>query len=416
MTSLARHLAALAFAATCWPHATCSAHAGSRVPPAVRVLLDRQFKERTVEIVGLDTRAITYVDAGGLIRTEPLTEFIALLPADGTPDPQPPRQGLWLTDGQRLPGDLRPGSAEGDMVRWMHPTFGPIDVRLDAVARARLLRPGEPSANPTTPAPTDRDTVTLVNGDRLSGFVESIGDAVTVDVDGVTRQTPRDRVAEIVLATPPIRSSGFVLWLTDGSIVAVGSMRTDRTGALELRPRLVEAPGDGSEASRVMTHPSASELTIADVTAALFQAGTIIPLAAIEPVEQRAVGGRDWTPPIEAAATDAAVLWAPNLILPGPMIVEWELPPGVTRLSCTAELPADMWAWGDCELVVSVGAGTPAEVVRERLFADRPRVAMNVALPGSGSRRLRLTLDPGRFGPIQDRVVIHRPILMLTVP
>lgn len=387
-------------------------------PPLRRVLVDRRLSGRLVEVVALDGRTITYVDAGGLVRTEPNTEFVALLPgrSEGVEPPAParPAPALWLTDGQRFAGALRRGEAAGETVRWEHPVFGPIDVPLEIVSRVRLLPPGDLAAEPQGPAPEGRDVVTLRNGDRLAGFLESLGDLARIDVDGTRHEASADLISEVTLANPPVAPSGMTAWLRDGSIVAVTSVRTSRTGELRLRPRISATDAAPSEAEPA---PSGSSgLTGHDLVAVAFDAADLVALAAIPVRSQRPVGDRPWSEPITPSDRDDSLLWAPDLTIPGPMTAEWSLPQWAAFLGAEAHLPASMWAWGDCELVVSLVAegSPPAELARYRLNAEHPVATISVPLAGSRQRLLRITLEPGLYGPIQDRVILRRPIVLLS--
>ena len=364
-----------------------------------RVLIDNRLRARTVRVVGLDDTTVSYIDAGGLIRSEPFSEFVALLPADGTVPP-PPIVGLWLADGQRLAGDLRGGDAVEGLVRWAHPALGVLDVSLEFLAVARLLRAGETTREPASTVPLDADAVVLTNGDLVTGFVQSIGATTKVETGGAVREVERERIARVHIANPPGLPSGSAVWLADGSIVVVGGIHTGPTGVVRLHPALDKSAPAGSEGSAVGV--GREDLRLANIVAVAFDAARIVPLSGIAPAEQRAIG-RDWAAPLIAGGGD--VLWAADLSMPGPMSVSWDVPAG--RLWMTAELPADMWTWGDCELVVSVGG---AEAKRTRLWAEHAAEDVVVDLPSAG--RLTITLEPGRYGAIQDRVVLRRAVVV----
>lgn len=388
--------------------AACSVAAASDGP--ARVLLDRRLTERTVQLAGMDDRTVSYIDEGGLIRVEPFTEFIAMLPESGDAPP-PPRMALWLTDGQRLAGDLRPGTPPPGVVRWEHPALGAMDVSLEVVWRVTLLRPGEVAAAPTLSAPIGQDVVILTNGDLLSGFVESVGELVEIDVDGAVQTVPRERVVSVTLASPATAPQGSLVWLADGSVVAIDGVHTSPAGVVRLHPILDRSEGAGSEAAGVAPR-GRSELRLSDIVGVLFDAGRVVPLASIAPLPQSV--REAWAAPMGVKEPSEALLWAADLTLPAPMTVEWQLPARITRLSLTGQLPPDMWTWGDCELVISVvsAGGAAAEVARERLHADRPSVTVSMELPDGPGRVLRITLDAGRYGPIQDRVVLRRALLL----
>ena len=128
----------------------------------------------------------------GLVRTRGLGETLALVPgwwAEASPGgagghtdaPAPlrisaPEPFVELVDGQRFVG--RPGriGAEGEAIAWVHEKFGTLMLPIDEVARFVLRpTPGDEHTPPGTPA---ADTIWLINGDRLEGFVETVGSRV----------------------------------------------------------------------------------------------------------------------------------------------------------------------------------------------------------------------------------------------
>ena len=63
--------------------------------------------------------------------------------------------------------------------------------------------------------------------------------------------------------------------------------------------------------------------------------------------------------------------------------------------------------WGDCEFLISVDG---VEVLRHHLSSETPSFPFLVDTPG---RILTIEIDPGRYGPINDRVLIRRPLLLV---
>lgn len=391
------------------------AAAASPVDGVPRVLIDDRLQERAVALVGLQGGQVRYVDAGGLARDEPASRYVAIVLPRGEPQPGAPTPAVWFTDGQRLAGIPRPGDPPADHLLWKHPVFGPMTLPLDHVSRVVLRRPSRPaSAPPRGP----EDSILLVNGDRLAGFLASFGLTLRVEVGDETRDLSSRRVAEADLANPPEPMRGTVAWLADGSILRVDSFQTSRTGEVTIKPAVLAsdagagpgtlAAGDGSDQGA---------FPLADIVAVVFDASRLVPLASLAPASQAPVGDRRWTEPITVAPADAAPLAAADIALPGPMTVEWALPAGARRFAGELELTPDLWTWGDCEVVVSVvsSGGRAAELARERLNAARPRVGVNVAIDAAGSR-LRVRVEPGRYGSIQDRVVLRRPMILFDAP
>ncbi len=387
------------------------------------ILIDRDLRERRVELAAITDRAISFVDELGLARTEPLDSQLALLrvtsrarfDAASVPgwyerflrlevQPEEPRIDesapgtLVLTDGQRLAGRLADAPAADGRLRWEHPLFGTLDVDLERVRAVAFEAPWT-----DRPSPVD-DTITLVNGDRVQGFVEHIGPEIVVDAGGSRSAIAASRVASVELANPRAPLGGPVVWLSDGSVLALSAITVAITG----RAELASADVAGSAG------PVAS-VSAAQIAAIAFDAGAFVPLASVAPVDAHAGAAR--LPPPSVERTPDAPLGAGDLAFPGPIEAEWTLPRGASRLAATIELPPASWVWGDCEVVVAVAApGMPArELTRVRVNGERPVARLDARLPGPdrSDRTLRIAIDPGAFGPIQDRPVLRRALLLI---
>jgi hypothetical protein len=403
-----------------------------------RLLLDRRLQERPVLLAGIDGNTIRYTDAAGLPRNESITEYLAILPtrAPRPPAPAPPPNPgeppapppalapaespdhpvagpiLELTDGQRFAGVMAGEGSGSETIAWLHPILGVLEFRLDQIRRIRLHEGAWTGA-----AAGQSDLLIFSNGDRLEGFVEAIGARLRFgDLEGkaAPRDLPLDRISEIILANAPAQPSpqAAVAWLRDGSVIACRVIRTTRQGELTLSATLQESEAADTRAESRRPAPA---LRLDDLLAVSFQSpgASLAPLGALTPSSQEPLGGRRWTSPAAPIDADRAILNAPDLDLPGPMAVTWSLPAGATRLAAQAELPRENWTWGDCELVVI--AATPAgpkELLRKRLNADAPTATLTGAFP-EGSTALTLRLEPGASGPIQDHVILHRPLLLI---
>jgi hypothetical protein len=172
------------------------------------------------------------------------------------------------------------------------------------------------------------------------------------------------------------------------------------------------SPPAGGEGDRTTLAASAA-VPLGEVLGADLHPGTLVPLASIPAENQRPTGNRRWTRPV--VASSEALLRLGDVELPGPMSAEWELPAGAERFSADAQLPRAAWDWGDAELIVTLI--TPAgetELFRRRLSADQPGAAVNAPLgkPAAGAR-LGIRLESGAYGAVQDRVILHRPVLLI---
>jgi hypothetical protein len=375
--------------------------------------------------MALDGDTLTYTDQGGLVRKESKTEFLAILPqeqdaaAGPTTALRPPSE-VELVDGQRFPGTFgaiaAPAGEPVESIAWDNATLGTLDLKLDHIRRIQLRPDPSAQAARTPAAPGDSDIVILTNGDRVPGLLEGFladGPAARLSSSGQSRDIPLDRIQEFRLLTNPAAAApadSTIVWLRDGAVAACRSLHTSRTGEVALEIAPAETATNGKTSS---TLAASGNVGIADILAVDLHPGALVPLASITPSSQKPGPGRRWTKPIAAVSPDA-LLRLSDVEIPGPMSAEWELPAGIARFAAEVELPRSDWDWGDAELSVTlVSGGRETELFRRRLSAEQPRAAINAALDKSApGARLRIRLDAGAYGPVQDRVVLHRPVLL----
>jgi hypothetical protein len=112
--------------------------------------------------------------------------------------------------------------------------------------------------------------------------------------------------------------------------------------------------------------------------------------------------------PDDLAFGSGPVLNALDIDLPGPMRVSWTLPSGVQRFAGTAALADVSGGWGDCEYSIEIDG---ERVFSTRLHKGEPVASFNI--PMSQAVELTVVLEPGRYGPVRDRVILHRPLLQM---
>ncbi len=385
---------------------------------------------------------ITLIDPRGAARTRPLGESIALVPAAWTSEGSPAggaRMDAWalagapfveLVDGQRFVG--RPGriGAEGETIAWVHERFGTLMLPIDEVARF-VMRPGEERVSPA--AAPKSDTLWLVNGDRIDGFLETIGPrtggegfALTMSVgdvrapgkSGANRVTvPVDQVVRAQFANARRAMKGPVVWLADGSVVALGAAVTDaQKSALLLTASAAKAPAQAERGAAESPGATAMALFPAqDISAIVFDSTRVSGLAGLEIVAHRPIGlARRPGPRVDAFDAMPAALGAADVLIPGPMEVEWAMPAGASRLVGTARLDEPDWTWGECVVVVEVVSGTASrEVSRASLGGSAVQAPLSAEIGATRlGDRLRIRVEPGELGPIRDRVRLERVVLL----
>ncbi len=377
---------------------------------------------------------LTYLDSAGARTSTPLDSVVAIAPISWIPTPEsvaPPLgersseaalQRIELTDGQRLVGQIIDPSPEGAgearapaggaMVSVRSERLGVVAFPIERVRRIHADAPRAPVPGDLSAA---ADTLVLVNGDRIEGFIESIGPRVRIE-PAADRTGPRppaqtielEQIELANLINPPVPPRGGRVDLVDGSILAVDLASISaqlESGKCAFRPLLLSSNAPLSR-------------DLGDLAGLIPSASRLIPLSDLTITAQRPHASAPRTPAAAILADAPAPLSTADILLPGPMTIEWSLPESVSSqssISGYAQMDDRSFAWGDCEITVSIIApGAPVrELAKGRLSAESPTLPLASEL-GAAPRgsRLRVQVEPGEHGPIQDRVVLRRMLLI----
>ncbi len=249
----------------------------------------------------------------------------------------------------------------------------------------------------------DEDTITTRNGDELSGFIESIGTTTIITSAGVRIPIETARIGHMLIANPPERVPGVYVRTTDGLVVRTESFDFDfqqpimvTVGAESL------GMGDDARTTWIFDPGAARGIEVVD------PGSRVAALCEIAPESIEPMGERDWTPApsVMLGADQHAVLG--SIDLHAPLRAVYPVPEHASRFAC--ELVAPINTWTDCVArVTAVGYdGTRTELLAQRLSAEQDRASVNTVL-GEGTARIEFEIDPGAYGPIQDRVIVRRP-------
>lgn len=376
------------------------------------LLVTRDAQVREVRLAAINDQSIVIMDAGPGWVTLDLRQCVALLGPDSAAaesSMRPARGMIVLADGQRLPGEAVTGATSPpDTLAWNHPWLGRVDVSFNAIASVLL------TADAVAPAPGDADVVLTANGDKQEGFVTAIGENITLDVgEGANRQTvaiPLDRVTAITMIAPRQPGTGRRVWFTEGTVLDVKSIAVGDDGYVRMTGgTLLDRNGDAGSVGANQPSSTPPRVGLSDIAAMLFDRDALLPLASLTPSRVEGPATRYVLPKPTLLNPDAA-LGLSAIDFSGPLVTRYALPAGCERFIAEAELPRDMRAWGDCELIVR---SDDAQVFRARLNAMTPTAAINVPLPDKkGGRELTIEVTAGAHGPIQDLVRLHRPMLL----
>ena len=371
------------------------------VTPAT--LIGPDLNAQTVEVASLNDGTLHYFDEQRTLRSSAIDRFVQLRSIGGEDVAgEVLVPGIWLTDGQRFTGEWIGPTPDGLGLRWRHPLIGAVTISLDDVARVNW------ALGDSLPAPSGvltTDTVTLVNGDTLSGFVSSLTDqGVALVADGAGKPggdvvtIPYGRIASMALANLVRLGDEHYhrVTLTDGTRVWVDRLQItgDRVYCRVIPPGEPAVEIDASIETLARIDFWAGGLQLIDLTelpmrtvheASVF--GLVVPVR---------VTGR-------------------TIRMHAPGAVVFDLPDGAVRLAGVAELdyqdaPADIVDWADFQVVVSSG-DTQAD--RFSVSGAEPVARINTLISGL---KLTIRLDPRVNGPILDRLLLRDAVILVSRP
>ncbi|MEM6755698.1 MAG: hypothetical protein AAF586_00895 [Planctomycetota bacterium] len=413
----------------------CVGLAGPRPAAAELVdaeLLDAELNRRVVRLASVGPDGLSYFNDRRELESTALVEIVRITPLgspsdtprpthDTTDESRPTPRGLAasvtvvLTDGQRYAHAQWQPSNEPDAIALRHPVLGQVDLPLELVAEIKPARQINHAAAAPQQGEAIADTVVLINGDALDGFVERLGpNGVTLLPDvGDPITLALDRVASVHLVNPPQPEpiDEHRLALRDGSRLhgralrlVSGSVLGEANGRLQLDARL---PGVGWRAVGV---------ALDNVDRVDLAGYRLVPLSGLE-LESQAPGpvfGVAWPPePTEDG-------W----LVHAPIVMAWRLPPGARRVDlradlATGELTAAAAALADCVVRWTAAGADWAEELGTRRLIGLPYASAGYPTPARApgvvrdladdATTLRVEVDPGVNGPIADRVRLHGP-------
>jgi len=247
----------------------------------------------------------------------------------------------------------------------------------------------------------DDDLVVLTNGDHISGFIESINLSVTIDTSTGLRTYPLDQTQLVRLANNPQRTQGVYLHL-------------DTETRLRATDLAASANNFGSATITGLGTPEIVEFESHRFggLGIVHNQQRLVALTSLDPLEIEPTGERAWTPEPKSLLSTIPHSGLGDLDLRSPVSVTYVLEPGATSFACTVDLVAGPWS--DCTLIVeSMDAQSSVQQLDlVQLNPDNQTHRLLVDFP-QGASRLIIRIEPGKKGPIQDRVILRRPRLLI---
>jgi hypothetical protein len=404
-------------------------------------LVGPDLKAKRIILNRVEDSTMTFFDADGLLQVEPLANYLRwrIAPSDAQA-----KQGtvvIDLSDGRRWTGEWLGTQDDGQVLLLKHWLFGQVKTDLEKVRRIAFdgsLKKAES---------TKRDLVILANGDRLTGFINALEmDKVSFQPKGKRQalQLEIKNIRSIHLANPAEAQIKFhAITLTDGSRVL--AKRFSVIGQTMSVSLITDQDASNANTGNTGVAPVAIPLKKVSRVDLADPSRRLVDLSALP--SKTLAGGKVFglAMPVRAQGT--------AFRMHAPVTVQFELPPGAVRFSAEAQLDVDS---SKAESVkgnlgkansgkVSSAKGKPGRasssesarstrqgsvdrshwadfVVKVRvddvelesyhIHTQQRRVRINVAAKG---RVLTIELDPGRNGPVMDRLYLTNAIILAAI-
>lgn len=397
----------------------CSGTVCAQAASSTWTICTRELELIETIVIEADEERIVTVDGFGIRRTRSLDSIFFAIPTPilhqqtdqtieeqmvGPRDESYATKYIMLTDGQVMKGRIT-DSFDADKLA--------ITLYTGTTIRSGAMIPLEniltiadsPIATSYELVAAD-DSITTRNNDVLRGFIESIGRTTSISVGRDVLEIPLDQISTINFANIPERIAGVYISTNDDLHLRVSSFDFDFQHPLTVDVDSVSL-GLPSDARDVWlldpSAPAGIEL--------VHPSQRVISLCSIKPELTEPTGDRDWTPTPTAMSNEANPVLG-TIDLHAPVRVVYPLPKGATRFAC--DLVAPINTWTDCiAKVYSISyAGQRTELLNKQLNADHPSQSLNVEL-NPDTAKIEIRIDPGAFGPIQDRVLLVHPRVLI---
>lgn len=383
------------------------------------IVCTRDLQLRETLIDRFDQRELVLRNEYGIRSSVPMGEVLFVVRSDplrpvrpdeiaGVPMPEPsPVRLITLRDGQVIRGSIiEPGVPDElaiSLIAGRH-VHGEAHLPLE-----RVMRVVDQDAPPPTQAPGELldDLVITRTGDRITGFIEALGPVTRItQQSGPELEIETQRIESILIANTPAPEPGVYLGFSDREILRAMSIEYEAQQPITIE---VDATSlglsDTGNAVWVFDTGSLRSLRV------VRPATRVLALAELDPARVQATGDRDWAPtptPLDRGANHPAL---GSLDLHSPVRLFYRLPEGTARFAAGIEAPIEQWT--DCIVRVLGVSGSDQRVLFEqRLNRESPTAELNIAVPAR-STELIIEIDPGEYGPIQDRVLLHRARLLV---
>jgi hypothetical protein len=324
------------------------------------------------------------------VRVWPLNEVAALLISrtgtGATLAPGAAPHTLRLRDGRTYRGELDiRGEKSAAGLTFRSVSVGEFTVSLEETSAVELSTDARPRSAVT------QDTLQFRNGDRATGFVESVGSTVRISGTDGERIFEIESISAIDFANPPTQARGFTVRTAD-EIISCDGLSMPMSGPISILRGAAEAS-------------DAPKMELQSLLSIVPESGDVMSLSDL------AITSHDRSTSPPQLLMRGAV--GRDLEVTGPATVTWTLPTNATKIAGELTLPENCRDWGDLNYTLTVNDST-GERARTSGRLNGQAHTVEFALPVSpGTAMFTLKIESGEGGPIHDRVRLSRTLIAL---
>ena len=350
----------------------------------VLMMIDTYDETLPVTIQAIDDSSIQFSREDGRMESVPFRkiDFISMDVESKVPKTRfnaiRSTGSVRLVDGGVLTG--KPKQETGGFT-WRNWWTGPITMPLEEISSFTRFE-----ASQRIESSNVDDVVSLSNGDRISGFVDSIENGIITleKEDGTVLEIPQESIDQAFFANRVTPTSGPALWTTLGDRLVVDSISYDQNAGFIIGKR-----------------PMSQDL----IGGFVFENDRITPLSSRPITLHETPKTPRYHLPRPVISRGANRMDASIIELKGPLRAEWKLQSPGLRFVSTLVVPQASRRHAEMEIRILDG-----DELLVSFEMDSSNPTMDVSVRISGEVLTLEVLDSGG-GPIMDQIEIHEALL-----
>lgn len=368
-------------------------------------LIDRADENELMLVNSYGIRSVVSIDQVLFMVRSEFIEPVTQAEIMGAPmQERSPVRLITLHDGQAIRGSILESDLPEELALQLiagKSVHGEAHIPLEHVLRI------EDQDAPSMRVELRDDLLIARNGDRFEGFIESIGPSVRMSLNnGSEIEIEAARLASMHIANDPEQIEGVYLTFSDREQLRVLGFVVSSSQSIRVRVD-TDSLGLADTGSNEWRFDAGSMTGLR----VLDDQASVVALSTLDPSSVEPMGDRVWAQRPTVINEHAGHPALMGLDLHSPVRVSYALPVGATRFACVLEAPIERWT--DCVARVQVVTPSGTRTLGEhRLRAQSASAELNLQLPRN-AESLVIEIDPGEYGPIQDRVLMLCPRVLI---